>query len=349
MKIQLAFLTKRRLEFKVPAGTSRGVMNFKDAYFIHLVDEQNNIGIGECSTIPGLSFDDRPDYLQKLIEVIKDVQFYLNDLSILNEFPSIVFGLETAYFDLFNGGQHLPFPSEFTKGNKSIPINGLIWMGNEEEMMKQIESKLQQNFKCIKLKIGAIDFERELKLIGSIRERYDEQEIEIRVDANGAFGVEEAMSKLEKLSKLKLHSIEQPIAAGNWSAMKELCKATPMPIALDEELIGLNAQNSEVIEAINPQYIILKPSLHGGIAHCNQWIQRANDSKVGWWITSALESNIGLNAIAQWAFTLNSSMYQGLGTGQLYTNNINSPLEIEHGHLQYNPQLAWGEVRNLDI
>jgi o-succinylbenzoate synthase len=261
----------------------------------------------------------------------------------LVEFPSIQFGLETAFRSLDGETPFLLFPSDFTKGEKNIPINGLVWMGEEAYMKQQIEEKLQQGFNCIKLKIGAIDFEKELGLLRFIRQNFSPEQIEIRVDANGAFTADEALNKLNQLSVFQLHSIEQPIRQKQVDAMTELCKQTPFPIALDEELIGVfGTENKEaLLKKIQPQYIILKPSLVGGFRGTKEWIDIAEKHGIGWWITSALESNIGLNAIAQWTYTLSNPMPQGLGTGALYTNNFDSPLEVRNGELAYNPITQW--------
>lgn len=248
-----------------------------------------------------------------------------------------------ALMDLNNKGHQILFPSNFTKGISAIPINGLIWMGEPSFMKEQIKDKLQQGFSCIKMKIGAIDFEQEISILKAIRKEFSPADIELRVDANGAFTPEDATTKLERLAEFQLHSIEQPIKAGQWQKMATLCKNTPLPIALDEELIGIHhtEEKQKLIDTINPQYIILKPSLLGGFESCNEWIQTTEGKNCGWWITSALESNIGLNAIAQWTYTLNSALPQGLGTGQLYTNNFESPLEVSKGFLHYRTETNW--------
>lgn len=326
------------LQFKQPSGTSRGVLTEKPTYFIKIWDEINPsvIGIGECSILKGLSIDDVENYEDTLAGICRNINDYVEyPENKLLSFPSICFGMETALLDLKNGGKHILFPSAFTDGMEGIPINGLIWMGNIGFMKEQLRSKIEEGYRCIKIKIGAIEFEEELKLLNNLRQQYPH--IEIRLDANGAFSVSEVRERLRRLSKYKIHSIEQPIKQGNWAAMAELCRESPIPIVLDEELIGINtcAKKEELISSIKPQYIILKPSLLGGFSHSEEWIDLANKYKVGWWITSALESNIGLNAIAQWTFTLNNKMPQGLGTGQLYTNNIASPLLITDSKLWY--------------
>ncbi len=331
---------KYNLQFKQPSGTSRGVLTEKPTFFIQLWKEENPylIGIGECSILKGLSIDDVGNYEEKLAEVCNNINSYIENLkSKLPAFPSIIFGIETALKDYENGGRRILFPSDFTDGIEGISINGLIWMGSIGYMKEQLRSKLEEGFRCIKIKIGAIEFEEELKFLINMRKEYPENYFEIRLDANGAFSNAEVREKLRRLSKYKIHSIEQPIKQGNLAEMAILCKETPIPIALDEELVGVNLyeQKEELVSSVKPQYLILKPSLLGGFKHCEEWIEIANKYNVGWWVTSALESNIGLNAIAQWAYTLNSKLPQGLGTGQLYTNNIASPLLIEDTKLWY--------------
>lgn len=324
---------QRIFHFKNPSGTSRGVLREKQSWFIELSDpERPEIkGIGECSVISGLSpdFTSIEQYEAKLNEVCADLN------TDLKGFPSIRFGLETAMLDLQNGGRRIYFDNDFSKGNIQIPINGLIWMGDEPFMKAQIEEKIAAGFRTIKMKIGAIDFDAEYALLKSIRDNYSSEQITLRVDANGAFSSANVLGFLEKLSELNIHSIEQPIAAGNWTEMAELCRKSPIAIALDEELIGIDGieQKRELLTSIQPQYVILKPSLHGGIAGTREWIELANSMNIGWWITSALESNIGLNAIAQFTAEYNISLPQGLGTGSLYVDNIVSNLRIENGHL----------------
>jgi len=339
-----AIYKKYILKFKRPSGTSRGILNEKETWFLILEDEYGKKGIGECGILRSLSVDDRPDYEEKLAWVCENIHLGEKTLwEALIEFPSIQFGVEMAFRSLKSETPFLLFPSAFTTGEKNIPINGLVWMGEEDYMKQQIEEKLDQGYNCIKLKIGAIDFQKELDLLQFIRSNYSSEQIEIRVDANGAFSANEALIKLSQLSEFKLHSIEQPIQKNQPDNMSELCKSTSLPIALDEELIGvLTVEEKEtLLQTIKPQYIILKPSLVGGWRGSNEWIELANQYKIGWWITSALESNIGLNAIAQWTYLLNSPLPQGLGTGALYTNNFSSPLKVENGHLTYNPETEW--------
>lgn len=327
---------KYSLQFKRPAGTSRGVLLEKDTYFIDISKGEAQ-GLGECNLFKGLSYDDLDSYEVKLDWLCKNI--LLDEILIrkeLKKYPSILFGWEQALLNLKNG-KNLYFPSYFTQGKDSIQINGLIWMGDFTYIQQQIESKLAENFSCIKLKIGTEDWEEEKKILSKIRKEFPVDRLELRVDANGAYSVEKARNVLQDLADLEIHSIEQPIKPCNWESMSMLCKETPTPIALDEELIGIFDYEEKValIKAIAPQYLILKPSLLGGISACNAWIEIAEKHKVGWWVTSALESNIGLNAIAQWVYTLGSKMPQGLGTGGLFTNNIDSPIYSKGEYLYF--------------
>lgn len=341
-----ACLKKHILDFKQPGGTSRGVLTTRESWYVNIWDSDNpqKKGIGECGIIPKLSIDDRPDFEDKIIQVINDLNnheyWYTEGLK---AFPAIRFGLETAMIDLNNSGNRLLFPSTFTAGEKGIPINGLIWMGSYDYMRNQIIEKIENGYHCIKLKIGAINFKDELRLLKMIRQDFKAEELELRVDANGAFQPGEALEKLKQLSEFEIHSIEQPIKQKQWEQMAELCMSSPVAIALDEELIGATQQQEirTMLETIQPDFIILKPGLLGGFKQSESFINEAEKLKIGWWVTSALESNIGLNAIAQWTFTLNNMMPQGLGTGQLYLNNIPSPLEIKTAHLFYQPKQEW--------
>jgi O-succinylbenzoate synthase len=339
----LATYQKYILNFKHPSGTSRGVMTEKETWFI-VLEQDGKKGIGECGILRGLSIDDCPVYEEKLQWTCANIHLGKNKLwEALIEFPSIQFGVEMAFLSLASETPFLLFPSEFTKGAKSIAINGLVWMGSAAFMKQQIEDKLADGFSCVKLKIGAINFDKELQLLRYIRQHFSPEQVEIRVDANGAFDSNEALYNLKQLSEFKLHSIEQPIQKNNTDSMAELCKITPFPIALDEELIGVFtlAEKEELLVKIKPQYIILKPSFVGGFRGTQEWISLAEKLNIGWWITSALESNIGLNAIAQWTFLLNNSMPQGLGTGALYTNNFDCPLQVSQGQLWYRKELNW--------
>ena len=361
-------ISERTLHFKQPAGTSRGVYTTRHSYYLTLTsDELPGVeGVGECATLPDLSCDAKPEYEMTLRQVCQMVeQMGRIPYDMIRAYPSITFGLETAFASFFDAakkfleivpaegassssemlkqkGVSVPagmenltdlFDSPFGRGEEGITINGLVWMGTYEEMLARLEEKLQAGFHCVKLKIGAIDFFKELDLIKRIRDVYTQEQVELRVDANGGFLPENAMSQLEALAKYDIHSIEQPIKQHQWPKMAQLCRETPLPIALDEELIGVNVRSMKeaLLDTIRPQYIILKPSLHGGIYGCNEWIQLASQRGIGSWITSALESNIGLHAIAHYAAKVygpNVEMPQGLGTGQLFTDNIPMPLEI---------------------
>ncbi|MBT8287840.1 MAG: o-succinylbenzoate synthase [Bacteroidia bacterium] len=331
------------LDFKRPGGTSRGVLTRKETWFIFL-HHNGNTGIGECGLLRGLSIDDVPDYESKLEWVCKNITLGWAELSKhLQDFPSIIFGLEMALRSLESHDPFILFPSKFTTGDDAIPINGLIWMGDKSFMEKQVKEKIESGFKCIKMKIGAIDIETEFNILSKLRKQFTADTIEIRVDANGAFKPENALERLKRLSDLDLHSIEQPIAAKQYDEMARLCESTPLPIALDEDLIGIHQPENKkkLLDRVKPQYIILKPSLIGGFAHTTEWIDLANNNETGWWLTSALESNVGLNAIAQYTYNLGTNMFQGLGTGSLYTNNFISPLVVKNGTLRHEPETLW--------
>ena len=339
----IAHYKKYILHFKQPSGTSRGILKTKETYFL-ILEKEGKKGVGECGLFKGLSIDDRPDYEKKLQWVCENI--HLGKEKILKQvydLPSIQFGVEQAFLSLQSVDAFELFPSNFTKGKEALPINGLVWMGTEAFMKGQIKEKLKAGFTTIKLKIGAIDFNKELDLLKSIRKEYSSQEIELRVDANGAFNPNNALEKLKRLSAFELHSIEQPIKQGQWQEMAALCLKTPLPIALDEELVGIFSlkEKEALLTTIKPQYIILKPSLIGGFNGSNSWIGIAKKHNISWWITSALESNIGLSAISQFTYSLNVNMPQGLGTGSLFNNNFKAPLMVENGHLHYKPNLKW--------
>ena len=331
-------IEKKTLHFKQPAGTSRGVYTTRKVWLVRLSDGERE-GVGECAPLPDLSCDamDDEEYRSILNRVCEEFcQRQELDNDSWRQYPSMLFGLETAWLNMTNGD--MLFDTAFSRGEVGIPINGLVWMGSYEEMLKRMEEKLEKGFRCVKLKIGAIDFDQELDLVKRIRERFSHHEVELRLDANGAFKYEEALYKLELLSQYAIHSIEQPIKAGQWAYMAELCRESPLPIALDEELIGVNdpEMKRHMLNIIKPRYIILKPSLHGGMQGCREWIETAKEMGIGSWITSALESNIGLNAIAQFASDVygdHITMPQGLGTGQLFTDNIDMGLEIRGDRL----------------
>lgn len=342
---------KHTLHFHLPAGTSRGILTSKDSWIIRIKESSPQlVGYGECSVINGLSPDFPPAIegrIQKTrTELEQGIPF--SDLD-FEGFPALKFAFETALLDLNTKGAHLLFPSSFTKGKSGIPINGLVWMGDSEFMLNQVSQKIADGFSCLKLKIGAIDLEEEIAILQDIRESYPTSELEIRLDANGAFTPENVMGKLDRLAAFDIHSIEQPISVGQWKAMAKICAESPIPVALDEELIGVQHINDrkEMLDVIDPPFIILKPSLLGGILETREWIDLAQMRGLGWWITSALEGNIGLNAIAQFCSTLKTSLPQGLGTGRLFSNNLQSPLEIKAGALHYNPSTPWTDVNAL--
>lgn len=336
-------ISERTLHFKQPAGTSRGVYTTRQSYYLTITDDDRPgiKGVGECATLPDLSCDAVPEYFKILSDICRMVEQTGNiPYEMLRPYPSILFGLETAFAQLDANGSTRLYDTPFGRGEEGITINGLVWMGTFEEMYSRLEAKLKAGFHCVKLKIGAIDFNKELDLIKHIREAFDKNTIELRVDANGGFTPENAMARLEALAQYDIHSIEQPIKQHQWGEMARLCKETPLPIALDEELIGVNVKSMKeyLLDTIRPQYIILKPSLHGGMYGCNEWIQMAKERGIGSWITSALESNVGLNAIAHYCAQTYGpavSMPQGLGTGQLFTDNIEMPLMIEGDKIWY--------------
>ena len=339
-------ITTRTFHFKEPAGTSRGVYRTRVSRFVHLTcdDMPGIVGVGECAPLPKLSCDDLPDYDAVLRQHCDDVCGRGTiDVDSLRDAPSMLFGLEMAWLQLHHGGGTALSDTPFARGEAGIPINGLVWMGDFDTMARRMEQKLEQGFHCVKIKIGAIAFADEISLISRLRKRYGSDRIELRVDANGAFSPDEAMERLHELSAYDIHSIEQPIMAGQWENMGQLCQTSPLPIALDEELIGVNTLEAKcrLLDTIRPQYIILKPSLHGGMAGCREWIELTRERGIGSWITSALESNVGLNAIAHFAAMVygpDITMPQGLGTGQLYTDNIDTvPLMIRGDQLWYMP------------
>jgi o-succinylbenzoate synthase len=332
---------KHTLKFKRPSGTSRGVLTEKPAWFI-LKEENGSRGVGECSLLPGLSYDDRPEFEAQLSRVLKNWE--KGEETDLNEWPSIRFAMETSERSLRATEPFELFPSPFKRGKQGIEINGLVWMGSQAEMNERIKEKIAAGFDCVKLKIGAIDFEEEIQLLKGIRKEFGPGEIEIRVDANGAFDPQSAVEKLNRLADLKIHSIEQPLKPGQWEAMARLCESTPLDIALDEELIPIRAPRDmeAMLKMIRPQAIVIKPGLVGGLSATQDWISSAQRTGSYFWLTSALESNVGLNAIAQFTATLSAEIPQGLGTGGLYTNNITSPLYIEGKYLHYDPEASWG-------
>ncbi|MDG2370871.1 MAG: o-succinylbenzoate synthase [Flavobacteriales bacterium] len=343
-----ADFTSHTLIFNNPSGTSRGVLNTKPSWFLRVWNENNpNIyGIGECSPIKGLSIDPIDAIDKKLTQICNNINNI--DSIDIDQFPCIKFGIETAFKDLKNGGRKIIFNNSFSRSQSKIKINGLIWMDNKEAMLNSIRIKIENGYNCLKLKIGAIDFSDELSLLAFIRKEFNSSELEIRVDANGAFIKENALLKLNSLAKFDIHSIEQPIKPKQFSTMNKLCNESPIPIALDEELIGIinNQSQENLLDTINPKYIVLKPSLLGGLDSTKSWIKLAEKRKIKWWVTSALESNIGLNSIAQFTAEFSNKLPQGLGTGQIYKNNIPSFLELKADELYINNELEW-DLSNL--
>lgn len=331
-----------RLVFKFLARTSRETMTSKDTYFIRVVDDSGKTGIGECALFRGLSIDDVDCYESKLADVCRCLSSD-EPVGDLSPYPSIRFGLETALAALKGNGPFDPFPGQWRAGKSSIIINGLVWMGSAAEMKSRVREKIEAGFHCIKLKIGGVKFEDELEIIRTLRSYFSAKDLEIRLDANGAFSIDNALRRLNELSQYKIHSIEQPIRAGQWTALAEICRHSPIPVALDEELIPLTDTDSrrKLLGLVKPAYIILKPALAGGLSGADEWISLAEEYGIGWWATSALESNVGLNSIAGWVATHNISMPQGLGTGGLYYNNIASPLYLDGQELRYDPLGKW--------
>ncbi|MDQ6480730.1 o-succinylbenzoate synthase [Dyadobacter sp. LHD-138] len=344
------------LHFRMEAGTSRGVLTQKTSWILKITDEEQPgvTGYGECGPLPGLSVDDIPDFGAQLEEVCElfnqlDLEVFPFNLSIIlqqvipEHLPSVRFGIEMALLDFMNGGQKTPYKNLFSKGEKGIPMNGLIWMGSYDHMVRQIEEKLEQGYTTLKMKVGAIDFDQECRVLESVRTRFSASQITLRVDANGAFQPQDVEEKLRRLSQFELHSIEQPIRAGQLDLLADLCANSPVPVALDEELIGIFDYRKKfaLLKKTQPPFIILKPTLLGGFQHCKEWIEIATRLSIGWWMTSALESNIGLNAIAQFAASFDNQLPQGLGTGALYHNNFDSPLKTENGYLFYDKSREW--------
>lgn len=344
------------LHFRKEAGTSRGILTQKTSWILQVTDleQPGLIGYGECGPLPGLSVDDLPDFEKQLCSVCHvfnslDLDVFPFNLGIIldqvvpQHLPSVRFGVESALLDIMKGGKRKPFKNDFSEGKSGVLMNGLIWMGSFDDMLAQVEEKLAQGFTTLKMKVGAIDFDKECRILENVRSRYNKDQITLRVDANGAFRPEDAAQKLKALSAFDLHSIEQPVKAGQYELMAELCQASPVPVALDEELIGVfdYREKFALVKKLNPPFIILKPTLLGGFRHTSEWIEIANRLNIGWWITSALESNIGLNAIAQYTAAFNNPLPQGLGTGQLYVNNFDSPLEVRQGYLHYDAEKSW--------
>ena len=348
---------RRALRFNFPARTSRGALTEHVAYYLELRDRRHpgRVGWGEAAPLAGLSPDYGPGFeaqVQQLCQKLNKQRFaFGEDMEVgsLVEagLPALRFALETAVLDLAGGGRHQLYTNAFSESRVGLPINGLVWMGDAPFMRAQIRQKLAAGYSCLKLKIGSLDFATELALLAEIRAEAGPAELTLRVDANGAFSSAEALGKLDQLARFDVHSIEQPIAAGQWAALAEVCRHSPVPVALDEELIGLTepAQQAALLAAVRPAYLVLKPTLLGGHAATRRWIALAAAHNLGWWITSALESNVGLNAVAQLTGEYDVAGFaQGLGTGQLYHNNVAAPLRIAHGTLHYDPAGRWGPL-----
>lgn len=339
------FYKKYILKFNSPGGTSRGILYEKPSWLIKIWDNQypQNIGIGEISLIPKLSIENEEIVERELKKLKQNPEKYLLEPI---AYPAIRFGIETALQDLKTGGKRVLYPSDFTKGKEGIKINGLVWMGSKAEMLERIKEKINQGFECIKIKVGAIDFDEELDLLKFIRKHFNKDSLELRVDANGAFDSKNALYKIDQLSKYNLHSIEQPIKQRQWEQMAEICKKTSLPIALDEELIGIKtfSKKTALLETIKPQYVVLKPSFIGGLKETKEWSQLAKKHNVDWWVTSALEANIGLNAIAQWTYQFGEKIAQGLGTSSVFSNNIKSPLEVVGQKLYLSTNRKWSSI-----
>jgi o-succinylbenzoate synthase len=329
-------LSKHNLKYKKPVGTSRGVLTHREVFLLEAIDNKGNKGLGECGIIPGLSIDDVHDYEQQLVNFVELLNTgKLPDPHFLKKFPSIAFAYECAMLNVQQGGKQVYYDTPYTQRKAGIPINGLVWMEDLEEMWQEAQDKIKAGFECIKLKIGFHEFDAECRLLEKIRKFKPASRLELRVDANGAYAPDDALKILKELKRFELHSIEQPIKAGQWEAMGEICAKSPVPVALDEELIGLDPESSgnDLIKKIKPQWLVLKPGLLGGFGVAEKWIKLAQNHQTGWWATSALESNVGLDAIAQWVSTFDSKMYQGLGTGQLYEQNFKPETEIVKGVL----------------
>ena len=353
MAIQASY-HKKIFNFNFKARTSRGLMKDKTSWFIRIQDQADPTvsGLGECGPLPGLSPECTPEFERELANVIERLNGSLLRLDddeawrklIPERHSSIVFGMETALLDLRNGGKRVIFRNGFLEG-KPIAINGLVWMGDLDFMMDQINKKVALGFRCLKLKVGGLDFDRECDVLSYIRRRYFRENITIRLDANGAFKVDDVLYKLEELSRFQIHSIEQPIKQGQ-EEMEELCRKSPIAVAFDEELIGVSSRDEKIslLNNFKPRYIVLKPTLHGGLKGCAEWISMAHSQNIGWWITSALESSIGLNAICQFTAEYDPGIPQGLGTGEIYSNNFTSPLTVREGNIFYDTNARWQEL-----
>ena len=316
---------KHILHFIKPARTSRGAYTEKPVWLVYLT-ENGVTGCGEAAPLPDLS----PDGQVNLDEVLTQLQYFASENLPLHEwlrlaapYPSLQFALECAWLDCKNGGQGVLFPGPFTRAETGIPINGLVWMDTADAMWGEAHRKINSGYRCLKFKVGALDTDTECRLLEQVRKLKNAFQLTLRLDANGAWNDAEALRHLKEFHRFEVHSIEQPIKAGQPDAMQEVCAKSPIPVALDEELIGVSADKAEaLLKYINPAFIVLKPTLLGGFTASNAWIQHAHSLDIGWWATSALEGNIGLSAIAQWVSTLQPPLFQGLGTGALYENNF---------------------------
>lgn len=334
------------LFFHKPAKTSRDVMTSRDVYFAQCTSGDGVIsGLGECAPIWGLSPESKAEVERTLANWSSIMQQPEQLADVFNRMSSLRFAIETALRDMAAGGTMQLFDVDL---NHPIPINGLIWMSDAPSMLRECREKVEAGFTTIKFKVGALNFEEELHLLRAVRSEFAERNLEIRLDANGAFASDDVLEKLDALSTFRIHSIEQPIKAGQHEAMARLIEKSPMAIALDEELIGVHAATDKrrLLKEIKPHYLVLKPTLHGGFSGCDEWVALATEMGIGWWATSALESNVGLNAIAQWVLTKQVSMPQGLGTGSLFSNNVQSPWVVENGFLRYDENLRWN-VKSL--
>ena len=344
------------LHFKQPAGTSRGVLTEKPTYIIKIYDENDpeHFGLGECAVFPGLSPEADGRYEYKLVEMLANIA--LGRGTDLSRYSSLNYGLEMAIRDYAGGCRHIYWPTEFTEGKSEMTINGLIWMGSEEEMLARLDEKIKAGFKCVKMKIGSLDWKKELDIIRSIRSHFPADQLTIRVDANGGFVMDNVMPRLAQLADLEVHSIEQPIPARNIDLMKFICDVSPVPVALDEELIGVydDEMKRHLLEYVQPAFIVCKPALCGGFSGAETWIGIAKELGIGWWITSALESNVGLNALAQFTAMMTqgtewADFAQGLGTGSLYTNNFVTPIRLTGEHMTYDPSVPRDNAQVADL
>jgi len=332
---------KHTLRFIKPAKTSRGEYIEKTAYLLWIVTETFKV-CGEASPLSDLSVDGKVDF-SNIVQPYENQFLTFEDLHNLLEdwmpYPSLRFALYSAILKAKFQANRIAIQqptksqvwieNEFTHGKEGMKINGLVWMNSIDAMYEEAIHKINAGFTCIKLKVGALDFDAECRLIEKIRKQFSPFKVEIRLDANGGFKNGDALFQLEDLKRFNIHSIEQPIQANQPDLMQEICAKSPIHIALDEELIGIDVNNSlNLMKKIKPKYIILKPTLLGGFDFCDIWIQHAVSQNVGWWSTSALEGNIGLADIAQWVSAYKPTMPQGLGTGSLFVKNFDPHTKV---------------------